>query len=797
MTGFAGNCDGLDGGELHGWAWRPSSPGSRVEVEQWVDGILAARTVADLPRGDLLAGGVGDGAYGWRMPLALDPGKAGPQRVEVRARDGGLLPNGTFQLSCEAARRDEEDAPAAASGHCDGRDGHMIYGWAWRPAVPEQHVVVEQWVDGALVAETVADRLRADLLAAFIGHAHYGFEMPLMLDPAKRGRQAVELRIKGAGPIANGRFELAYDAIQAHGAKPAEAAAPGGVVGRCDGLKGSALYGWAWNPSNPDEPVEVELWIDGALVATSLADGFRPDLRSNRIGAGRHGWRLPVDLGRFENAPSKVEVRARNGPPLEGGVMELKSDLSLDNPVNATLRPFVEAVLNPGAEAPPAPAARPTFLLYCPPPTKAGKFWAREYDDDAAAMKAFAPALARLGDVVVLEGLAAAEAICAERREEGRPCMLLSFGPPRRAPLQAPCPVVPAFAWAFPQIPTGAWDGDPRSDWRSVLGFAGRAITFSRFAAEAVQAAMGPGFPVAAIFPPVRDAPQPPQAPQRRRGIRLDGVVFDSRKYKLDPESLKLPPPIWTGGAGPATGREIEIEGVLFTSFLDFNDGRKNWADLVSAFTAANRDKADAALLLKLSDPNAAWMQQLYRWLAAQPPFACRVLAMRGSLEEVDYDTLIAASHWYASACNAEGLCLPMQDFLAAGRPAIAPAHTALVDHLDADNALIVDSDEEAWRWPLDGFETWSWTQHPDDVGLTTRRRVSWSSLVAAFGEAYRLSAAAPEDYARMSAAAAARARAACGPDAIAAALQDLLGRGRPGPAGADRSPLTTELAAG
>ena len=55
-----------------------------------------------------------------------------------------------------------------------------------------------------------------------------------------------------------------------------------------------------------------------------------------------------------------------------------------------------------------------------------------------------------------------------------------------------------------------------------------------------------------------------------------------------------------------------------------------------------------------------------------------------GLLEGDDYDALIAASHWYASAAKAEGLLLPMQDFLAAGRPAISPVHTAMADVLDA-----------------------------------------------------------------------------------------------------------------
>jgi len=284
--------------------------------------------------------------------------------------------------------------------------------------------------------------------------------------------------------------------------------------------------------------------------------------------------------------------------------------------------------------------------------------------------------------------------------------------------------------------------------------------------------------------------------PSWRRTIQLQGVVFDSRAYDFDPETPTLPPPIWTGGDEMAE-QAIEIEGVLVTAALDIGDGRKNWADLVSAFIAALGDKADAVLLLQLARSQPDWMQALYRWLAAQPAFACRVLAVRGPMEGEARDELIGASHWYASASNAEAVTLPMLDFLAAGRPAVAPAHTALADHLHPDSALIVASDEEDWRWPEDVRDAaWSFTQHPDDVGPTTRSRLSWTSLAAALEEAYRLVTVSPQDYGQMSAAAVVRTRTACSPEAAAAALRELLVREADQGGGPAPSPFMQKLAA-
>lgn len=795
---FAGHCDGLVDGELQGWAWRPGEPSLRVEVEQWVDGELRARTFADVARDDLAAAGIGDGAHGWRMPLALDPGKIGPQSINLRICGGGGLDGGAFEMTYMTPSPDAAGLPADWGG-CDGRDGAVVHGWCWWPAAPEEHVIVEQWVDGVLVAETIADTPRPDLEAAGIGDGRYGWSMPLRLDPDKHEPQRVELRIRGAGLMAKGRFAVNPDEIPSEASAEAAPEAETNVIGRCDGLKGSALHGWAWDPTRPDDPVEVELWVDGACVARALADGFRPDLRSNRVGTGRYGWGLPLDLRGTGTEPLQVEVRIKDGPPLDGGVLTLRNDLALDDPENAELRPFVEAVLqaDAGPRAPRSVEAKLTLLAYCPSPTEAGTYWSREYDDYPATMRAFLPALARLGEVVVVESLEAAGEICRARRAVRRDCVLFAFGPPRQTPLEAPCPTVPVFAWAFPTIPTQAWDGDPRSDWRNVLRFTGRAVALSRFAAQAAAAATGGDVPIAAIPPPVTREAAPLPVPAWRRTLRLNGVVFDSRDYEFNAENSVMPTRVWSGSEAFANGRSVEIEGVLFTSVLELSDKRKAGSSLVSTFIAANADKADATLLLKLSEPGADWMPELYKWLAIQPAFACRVIAVRAPAEDGAYDALAAASHWYVTAATAEGLCLALQDFQAAGRPAISPGHTALADHVHADSALVVASDEEDWRWPMEAEDgDFSWTQHPSDVGPTTRHRISWPSMIGAFAEAHRLVVEAPEAYVRLSVAAADRARANGGAEAAAAALRALLQASPPPEAALGPSALLQELAA-
>src|SRR5829696_9756775 len=57
-------------GEVAGWAVDASRPGTRVEVELYVDGRFVAHAVAALPRPDVLAAGrSSDASCGYRFAL--------------------------------------------------------------------------------------------------------------------------------------------------------------------------------------------------------------------------------------------------------------------------------------------------------------------------------------------------------------------------------------------------------------------------------------------------------------------------------------------------------------------------------------------------------------------------------------------------------------------------------------------------------------------------------------------------------------------------------------------------------
>jgi glycosyltransferase involved in cell wall biosynthesis len=165
------------------------------------------------------------------------------------------------------------------------------------------------------------------------------------------------------------------------------------------------------------------------------------------------------------------------------------------------------------------------------------------------------------------------------------------------------------------------------------------------------------------------------------------------------------------------------------------------------------------------NDP-AYWWWEFHTIIKALPPFKCRVLVLHGYLDDADYEKLIAATHFVVNASLAEGQCLPLVEFMSGRRPAIAPLHTAMLDYITPDNAVIVQSAAEFCSWPHD----------PRNHLITTRHRVEWSSIRDAFQEAARIIEHDPERYARMADAAAASVRAYCADDVVAPALASFLG---------------------
>jgi hypothetical protein len=79
-------------------------------------------------------------------------------------------------------------APRAGEleGLVDNATETRLYGWAWNAAAPDERVSVELRLCEEVVANTVADRMRADLAKAGVGDGRHAFELPLKREWAGR-----------------------------------------------------------------------------------------------------------------------------------------------------------------------------------------------------------------------------------------------------------------------------------------------------------------------------------------------------------------------------------------------------------------------------------------------------------------------------------------------------------------------------------------------------------------------------------------------------------------------------------
>ena len=113
-------------------------------------------------------------------------------------------------------------------------------------------------------------------------------------------------------------------------------AQPAHLEGRIDAVAGRRVYGWAWNRSAPDEPLEIEVRFDGADVplATVTADLPREDLAG--AGIGSHAFEAEVELPAGID-PSRIVAFAR--PRSGDSVLTLRQRSETERLLEETVTP--------------------------------------------------------------------------------------------------------------------------------------------------------------------------------------------------------------------------------------------------------------------------------------------------------------------------------------------------------------------------------------------------------------------------------------------------------------------------
>ena len=382
----------------------------------------------------------------------------------------------------------------------------------------------------------------------------------------------------------------------------------------------------------------------------------------------------------------------------------------------------------------------------------------------------FRPLLDELGIVIEVDDPERqVDAIHASCRRHGESCVFLCFMPPNKTPIGLTCPTIPVFAWEYEALPSEAFGGKPRNDWTRVLAKLGAALTHSSFTVDRTRAALGTNFPIASVPAPLWDRMQPLREPLSGPvTLPLSGLVIDSRRTDLSMyrKSLLLaaqPDPLPLPENRQDYQGALVLEGVLYTAIFNPHDARKNWLEMITGFCDALRDKADATLLIKLThyDP-ADIIPSLLEAVYKMGRLSCRVVLVHAYLQKPEYDTLLRATTYAVNTSHGEGQCLPLMEYMSAGKPAVAPRHTSMLDYINAENAFVIDSSVEPGTWPHDQRQ----------ACRTLRQRIHYQSLVDAYRRSYHVARNEPDVYAAMGNAAAASLQRYCSTDVVRPRLQ-------------------------
>lgn len=407
--------------------------------------------------------------------------------------------------------------------------------------------------------------------------------------------------------------------------------------------------------------------------------------------------------------------------------------------------------------------------------------------------RAFVPLLRQWAEVREVEQGASRldEAVSAARLQPSAP-LHLSFLPPQYMPLADDAANVAFPFWEYPDVPHYDVAGNPRYNWLRLTQRVDAMVTACEFTRAAFERA-GAQVPTHVVPVPIADGyfalpdwqpdqtvaldcgcyllPQP-EVPLRTVSTVARTAARRTRQHCLGVYRRRVRPylpvavhrRLASGSRGlvPAGDSEmpeafpiafapsdrLELSGVVYVSILNPFDIRKDWQSLLKRFLQALGDRGDATLVIKLALSRTMRQEGLHHVLHFYQRLGrrhrCRIAVVADYLSDEQMLQLARASTFYLNTSKAEGLCMPLQDALAAGRPGIAPAHTAMAEYVDERLAFVVPSRAERTYWPWD----------PERQLTTTWQRLDGRRLAEQIAASYRVARHDVPRYREMSAAA-------------------------------------------
>jgi len=97
--------------------------------------------------------------------------------------------------------------------------------------------------------------------------------------------------------------------VAAVSSSPAEVTSEPGIIGFIDVIEPRKVSGWAWNPQAPGARLDVEVVLDGQVLAIARAERQRGDLAQANVGDGRYGFVAHLDEDLQPEAMARIGAR--------------------------------------------------------------------------------------------------------------------------------------------------------------------------------------------------------------------------------------------------------------------------------------------------------------------------------------------------------------------------------------------------------------------------------------------------------------------------------------------------------
>ncbi len=226
-----------------------------------------------------------------------------------RVEDGEELE--AIRRRIAAPKGSQEAVASRLSGLLEVAERGRIAGWAWDPGAPATPLTLRILDNEVAIAEVVADAYRGDLEHTGIGDGRHSFELIVPGGLAPDIAHVIRVLLPDGRDVFRSPATLAASEMTERPALtqvvPNLAAAK--LRGNLELVTHERMHGWAWDPSDPDQPVSIQVLANGEVVGWALANRYRKDLANAGIGDGRHAFAVTIPGGLSPSARQTIQVR--------------------------------------------------------------------------------------------------------------------------------------------------------------------------------------------------------------------------------------------------------------------------------------------------------------------------------------------------------------------------------------------------------------------------------------------------------------------------------------------------------